>query len=397
MSGGREIRKLLVANRGEIAVRVFRTCRELGIATVAVAVPADAGALHARSADETVPIASYLALGGAHPRRAADRCGCDPSGLRVPGREPRVRRRGRGGRPDLGRAPGRGDAGGRRQAGVQARRPRGGSPDARGTARPRRSASRSSSRRPQAAGAGACGSCARPTSSTTRSTPLAARRRPRSATTLSSASATSTRRGTSRSSSSPTSHGTVLALGERECSIQRRHQKVLEESPSPGLDDELRAGAEPGGDPVRGGDRLPRRRHRRVPARRPRVLVSRAERPHSGRAPGHRGRHRPRPRRRPDPDRGGSAARRRRVDAERPRDRGSALRRGSADVSAADGPDRAASPSERHPRRCRRRGGRRRRDRLRLADREADLPRRHARRRRSRSSVGLLPRPRSGV
>ncbi|MBL8047777.1 MAG: ATP-grasp domain-containing protein [Chthonomonas sp.] len=52
------IRKLLVANRGEIALRIFATCRRRGIATVAVASDADARALHAMGADQVV------ALGG---------------------------------------------------------------------------------------------------------------------------------------------------------------------------------------------------------------------------------------------------------------------------------------------------------------------------------------------
>ena len=61
---------VLIANRGEIAVRIARTARRLGLRTIAIYSQADAGALHVRGCDEAVEIGpppaaqSYLDIGG---------------------------------------------------------------------------------------------------------------------------------------------------------------------------------------------------------------------------------------------------------------------------------------------------------------------------------------------
>jgi acetyl/propionyl-CoA carboxylase alpha subunit len=234
-----EIRKLLVANRGEIALRVFRGCRELGIATVAVVAPDDAGSLHARSADETVDIHGYL--DSEEHVRAAKQAGADAihpgygflaenpmfaraveaAGLLFVGPTAEALARG-GDKLEAKRIA--------LEAGVPVV-PQG-EPDELGFPLVIKAA----------AGGGGRGMRVVRSARELDDALSAARREARAA-------FGDDRVFCERYLERPRhveiqlladAHGGVVALGERECSIQRRHQKVLEEAPSPALDTEVR-------------------------------------------------------------------------------------------------------------------------------------------------------------
>jgi acetyl/propionyl-CoA carboxylase alpha subunit len=234
------IQKLLVANRGEIALRVFRACGELGIATVAVAASDDRDSLHARSAGETVEIASYLA--SEEHIRAAKESGADAihpgygflaespefaaaveaAGLTFVGPSPEALRLG-GDKLEAKRIAG--------EAGVPVVPT--GEPSEIGFPLIVKAA---------AGGGGRGMRVVREPSELDEALEAAGRE--------AEAAFDDDRVFCERYVERPRhveiqlladAEGTAVALGERECSIQRRHQKVLEESPSTALDPALRA------------------------------------------------------------------------------------------------------------------------------------------------------------
>jgi acetyl/propionyl-CoA carboxylase alpha subunit len=86
---GFPFQKILIANRGEIAVRIIRACRDLGLSPISVFSAADRNALHVRLADQAWFIGeapsseSYLSIERILDAAKAIGRGSDPSGLRV--------------------------------------------------------------------------------------------------------------------------------------------------------------------------------------------------------------------------------------------------------------------------------------------------------------------------
>ena len=305
--------KVLVANRGEIAIRVFRTCASSGSGASPCTRRRTGGARTCGPPTRR----TWSARAGGRELPARRRAGRDrdprgrrgdPSRLRLPGRERRVRATRRGGGPDLDRpAPGGDRADGLEDGGRAAMRAAG-VPIIPGAVDPVASGEEVATLGDEIgypliikARAGGGGKGWRSSGSPDEAERASRRRRGRGRSTSptrgSTSSASSRTRGTSRCRSSRTRHGNVIHLGERDCTIQRRHQKLVEETPSPAVDEAL-----PGAD-------RPDRRRRRAAAgyrsagtveglltARGRVLLHGDEHPDPGRAHRDGARHRSRPR-----------------------------------------------------------------------------------------------------
>jgi acetyl/propionyl-CoA carboxylase alpha subunit len=98
--------KLLIANRGEIALRVIRACREMGIKSVAVHSTADADAMHVRLADESVCIGPAPSVDSYLSKAAVISWAGGASGIRFPVRKRVLRAGFAGSRHHLCRADG---------------------------------------------------------------------------------------------------------------------------------------------------------------------------------------------------------------------------------------------------------------------------------------------------
>jgi acetyl-CoA carboxylase biotin carboxylase subunit len=252
------IRKILVANRGEIVCRIMRTCREMGIATVAVYSDADANARHVREADEAVRIgesaasASYLdipaliaaaqrtGVDAVHPgygflaERAEFAAACREAGIMFIGPSPEVIAR-------------MGDKSAARRMMSAAGVPVVPGYDDAGQSDVRLMAAAHEIGFPlmvkAAAGGGGKGMRVVEDERDLPDALAAARREAQSAFGDSRLLLERLIRDARHIEFQifGDAHGNVLHLGERECSIQRRHQKVIEETPSVALTPELRA------------------------------------------------------------------------------------------------------------------------------------------------------------
>ena len=245
--------KILIANRGEIAVRVARTAKRLGIRTVAVYSEADANALHVASCDEAYLIGpapareSYLNGRAHHRGRASQRRAGDPSRLRLPVGERGVCAGLRRCRHRVHRTAGTRD----RRDGLEERVQghHGQSRRAAGARLPRRStgcrAARAGGRAHRLSGVdqGLCGRRRQGHAHRRGARPAAATRSLRPSARRSSSFGDErlllekylTRPRHIEMQVFADTHGNAVYLFERDCSVQRRHQKVLEEAPAPAM------------------------------------------------------------------------------------------------------------------------------------------------------------------